>query len=564
MNLIEPVSKKRSTAQKTSDKARADDRTLGDQIISEESLGESQRFLSTLISNLPGYVYRCHEENGKWYTQFASDGIYDLTGYNPKDFLKDGKMSYGLIVHTDDQRVLSNVVKEAIRQKKPYQITYRIHTADGKLKWVWEQGRGIYSKNGHLVATEGFITDITEKKLAEEEILKKNAELSTLNLIGNSINKLAEPSEILLLIYNMVGRLFDNNNLYIAMYDEKREEISFPIYTVKGKRITIKKRSFRNGLTEFIIKSKKPLLVNSNIEKQFTKLGIEQIGEKSKSLASVPILLGDKVIGVITLQDYNKEFAFDESQLELLTTIASQAATALGNSNLFATLQQELEEKKEAEKRIKASLQEKELLLQEIHHRVKNNLQIMSSLLRLQSSHFKDLSIQQVFKESENRIKAMAIIHNKLYTSSNYDKVDFTDYVRTLAQNLFLSFGADTERIRTKIEFDSIFLNIDTAIPCGLIINELLSNSLKYAFPGKKKGSILITMNSNGENMVLSVKDDGVGFKKNVDINNSKTLGLKLVYLLSHQMDGQIETSSSSKGTEFKIKFKELVYKKRT
>jgi PAS domain S-box-containing protein len=549
---------------KVKEEANTTEESLGDQIMSEESPRESQRFLSTLISNLPGYVYRCHEENGKWYTQFASDGIFELTGYNPKDFLKDGKMSYWLVVHPDDQKALSNVVKEAIRQKKPYQITYRILTADGKLKWVWEQGRGIHSGDGHLVATEGFITDITEKKLAEEEILKKNAELSTLNRIGNAINKLAEPSEILLLIFNMIGRLFDNNNLYIAMYDEKKEEISFPIYTVKGKRITLKKRSFRNGLTEYVIRNKKPLLINSNIEKKFKKFDIDQIGEKSKSLASVPILLGEKVIGVITLQDYNKEYAFEESQLELLTTIASQAAIALGNSNLFATLQQELEEKKEAEKRIKASLQEKELLLQEIHHRVKNNLQIMSSLLRLQSSHFNDTSIKQIFKESENRIKAMAIIHNKLYTSSNYDKVDFTDYIRTLAQNLFLSYGTDSERINTNIELDNILLNIDTAIPCGLIINELLSNSLKYAFPGKKKGTILISMNSNGDNVTLTVKDDGIGFKKNVDINDSKTLGLKLVYLLSHQMDGQIETNSSSKGTEFRIKFKELVYKKRT
>src|SRR4030042_186462 len=106
-----------------------------DKLGANESLEESQRFLSTLISNLPGYVYRCHEENGKWYTQFASEGIYELTGYNSTDFLKDGSMAYGHLVHSDDQRILSNVVKEAIKSKKPYQITYRIKTSDGKLKW---------------------------------------------------------------------------------------------------------------------------------------------------------------------------------------------------------------------------------------------------------------------------------------------------------------------------------------------------------------------------------------------------------------------------------------------
>lgn len=535
-----------------------------DKIINDRSLRENQRFLTTLISNLPGYVYRCHEENGKWFTQFASDGIYELTGYNPKEFLRDGKMSYGLIVHPDDQRVLSNVVKEAIKQKKPYQITYRIQTAEGKEKWVWEQGRGIFNNEGHLIATEGFITDISEKKKAEEEILKKNAELSTLNKIGNSINKLAEPSEILAIIFSMVGRLFDNNNLYIALYDEKKQEISFPIYTVKGKYVNPENRKLRNGLTEFVIRTKKPLLINNDIEEAFRKLKIEQLGEKSKSIVSVPILLGNKVIGVITLQDYSKENAYEESQIELLTTISSQVAISLENSRLFATLQQELEEKKEAEKRIIASLHEKELLLQEIHHRVKNNLQIMSSLLRLQSSYFKNEKIQNILKESENRIRAMAIIHNKLYRSLNYDKVDFDDYVKTLTQNLYLSFGADASRIDLQINLNGTYLNIDTAIPCGLIINELISNSLKYAFPGDRSGKILVKMNSKGDDVELTVKDDGIGISKDIQLTNTDTLGLKLVQLLTMQMDGQVEIIRLSPGTEFKIKFKELVYKQRT
>ncbi len=529
----------------------------------DESLAESQRFLSTLISNLPGYVYRCHEENGQWYTQFASEGIFELTGYNSADFLRDGSMAYGHLVHPDDQRILSSVVKEAIKLKKPYQITYRIKTSDGRQKWVWEQGRGIYSEEGHLIATEGFITDISEKKLVEEEILKRNEELATLNSIGHSINKLAEPSEIIALIFSMIGRLFDNKNLYIALYNEKNNEISFPIYTVDGKHLELSPRTLANGLTEYILNKKQPLLIRSNIAKTFEKLGIRQIGQKSYSLLSVPMLTGGKVIGVITLQDYQKENAFDKSQLELLTTIASQAAIALENSHLFAELQNELEEKKGAEKRIKASLNEKELLLQEIHHRVKNNLQIMSSLLRLQSAHFKDQDVQSIFKESENRIKAMAIIHNKLYTNPEYDKVDFNDYIKTLTQNLFLSYGASPSTIKLEIDVNGIFLNIDTAIPCGLIINELISNSLKYAFPQSGNGKINIKMFFEKNDLMLIVKDDGIGIDNNLFSQKNETLGLKLVQLLASQMDGKVDVYSL-KGTEFKIRFKELHYKKRT
>jgi PAS domain S-box-containing protein len=529
----------------------------------DESLEESQRFLSTLISNLPGYVYRCHEENGKWYTQFASEGIYELTGYHAEDFLKDGSMSFGWLLHQDDQKNVSDIVKVAIRQKKPYQITYRIKTSAGNIKWVWEQGRGIYSESGHLVATEGFITDISEKKLVEEEILKKNEELATLNRIGHSINKLAEPSEIIALIFSMIGRLFDNKNLYVALYDEKNQEVSFPIYTVEGKQLDSAPRKLGNGLTEFVIKTKQPLLILKDMDEVFEELGIDLLGKKSYSILSVPILTGEKVIGVITLQDYKKEYAFDESQLELMTTIAAQAAIALENSHLFAALQQELKEKDEAEKRIKASLNEKELLLQEIHHRVKNNLQIMSSLLRLQSSHFKDQKVQSIFRESENRVKAMAIIHNKLYTNPEYDKVDFHDYIKTLIQNLFLSYGVSTESIKLEINVNGISLNIDTAIPCGLIINELISNSLKYAFPKKMTGKIEINMYFEGNDLILIVRDNGIGLKNDLEIQKSKTLGLKLVQLLASQMDGKV-VIQSVKGTEFTIKFKELHYKKRT
>lgn len=528
-----------------------------------ESLEESQRFLSTLISNLPGYVYRCHEENGKWYTQFASEGIYELTGYHSKDFLKDGGMSFGWLVHPEDRKDVSDIVTDALKQRVPYQITYRIKTSEGRHKWVWEQGRGIFDSSGHLVATEGFITDITEKKLVEQEILKRNEELATLNSIGHSINKLAKPSEIIALIFSVIGRLFDNKNLYIALYNEKEQKIYFPIYTVNGKHSEPAPRTLGNGLTEHIIRKKQPLLIRSNIEKSFEKLGIDLIGKKSFSLLSVPIITGGKVLGVITLQDYKNENAFDKSQLELLTTIASQAAIALENAHLFATLEKELDEKKETEKRIKASLNEKELLLQEIHHRVKNNLQIMSSLLRLQSAHFKDQNVQNIFKESENRIKAMAIIHNKLYANPEHDKVDFNDYMKTLIQNLFLSYGISKGTINLKITANDIFLNIDTAIPCGLVVNELVSNSLKYAFPGNRKGKITVNLYFDNEDLVLQVKDDGVGMDYKMLQNNHDTLGLKLVQLLASQLDGNVELDSSN-GTEFTIRFRELYYKKRT
>lgn len=530
----------------------------------EDALQDSQRFLRTLISNLPGYVYRCQTIDGIWCTQFASEGIYELTGYHAADFLKKGNRSYGTLVHHEDQSKVREEVIDALNGKRPYQITYRIKTASGKLKWVWEQGRGIYDDNGEIIATEGFITDITGKKIAEEEILKRNEELAALNLIGQSLSKLAKPSEILELIFNMTGHLFDNKNLYIALYDESTGQISFPVYAIEGKLSQRISRKLSNGLTEYVIATKKPLLIESNAEQVLKDLDINMMGKKSRSLLSVPMLLGDKIIGVITLQDYQNENSFNSTHAELLSTIASQAAVALENAHLYGALHNELQQKMEAEKKIKASLNEKEILLQEVHHRVKNNLQIMSSLLRLQSSYVKNKESIDLFRESENRIKSMAIIHNKLYSSKSYEKIDFEDYVRSLTENLCLSYGISKSNIRIKVEIRNIKFNIDTAIPCGLIINELVSNSLKYAFPDNRKGFIRVSLKADQKHQfTLTVEDNGTGLPEGFDFEKNNSLGMKLVHLLTSQLGGKLQFESNG-GTKYVIQFEELKYKART
>lgn len=529
---------------------------------SNKALHESQRFLNTLISNLPGYVYRVQKKGSDWTMQFVSDGVYEMTGYLPSEFLM-GNMYFQLLVLPEDLKKDIDIVNLALKSQKPYQITYRIITKEGKIKWVWEQGRGVYSEDGELVATEGFITDITEKKIVEEEILRRNEELATLNQIGKSLSKIASPSEILELIFNMIGKLFDNKNLYIALYNDVEKTISFPIYSVDGRRIKQNGRAFSNGLTEYILTSKIPLLIKNDLHGTFKRLGIHFMGKISKSLLSVPMILGNKIYGVITIQDYKQENSFSASEADLLMTVASQTAIALENARLFSAVQLELDKKNRAEKRLKSSLREKELLLKEVHHRVKNNLQIMSSLLRLQSSTLNNAPTQKVFLESENRIKAMAIVHNKLYDSNSYDRIDFADYVKTLITNLFISLGVRTNIISYELKMPDTLLNIDTAIPLGLIINELISNSCKYAFPDNRKGIISIILEKDGLDYTLTVKDDGIGMDDKIDPVAKGTLGMTLVKLLSAQIDGKVESNFTG-GTSHKIRFKELKYKKRT
>ncbi len=211
-----------------------------------------------------------------------------------------------------------------------------------------------------------------------------------------------------------------------------------------------------------------------------------------------------------------------------------------------------------AEAALRASLRDKEVLLQEVHHRVKNNLQIICSLLDLQAQNITDQKTLEVFQESYNRVKSMALIHEKLYQSTSLETIDFSEYVETLAYYLLQSYNVNSEIITIKVTVEPICLNLDTAIPCGLIINELISNSLKYAFPQGTGGLIEIKFKSeNAQRFILKVKDNGIGFPQDFNLQKIPTLGLKLVKMLTQQLDGDIELDQSN-GTEFKMKFSEL------
>jgi PAS domain S-box-containing protein len=209
--------------------------------------------------------------------------------------------------------------------------------------------------------------------------------------------------------------------------------------------------------------------------------------------------------------------------------------------------------RKQAEERIKASLKEKEVLLKEIHHRVKNNLQIISSLLNLQSGYIQDERAGEMFKESRNRVKSMALIHEKLYQSKDLARIDFADYIRHLTAHLLRSYSVHSPSVNLKVNVDEILLDIDTAIPCGLIINELVSNALKHAFPAGASGEIRIDFHKdrNGK-LVLVVGDNGAGLPPEFDFRHTESLGLQLVGTLTDQLEGTLDLDRSQ-GTTFTI-----------
>ena len=210
-----------------------------------------------------------------------------------------------------------------------------------------------------------------------------------------------------------------------------------------------------------------------------------------------------------------------------------------------------------AESAVRASLNEKEILLKEIHHRVKNNLQVISGLLNLQAHHITDEKGKDIFKDSQNRVITMALIHEELYQTRDLARVDFSKYIDVLARNLLGSYGVKEDQVRLETDVESVDLVVDTAIPCGLILNELISNSLKHAFPDGRKGTIRISFKTIGDDFYeITVADDGDGPPEGTNVLESSSLGLQLVTMLIEQLNGELQVETVG-GFTFRFSFKE-------
>ena len=479
-------------------------------------LRESEQRLTDIIDFLPDATFAI-DHAGKviaW-----NKAVEMMTDTRKEDMIGKGDFIYAIPLYGERRPILIDLIKEENSKfVSKYEYVHKQGNAlyaevflpsvyGGRGAYVWTTASPLLNQKGEQYGAIESVRDITERKKGEISLRKSE----------ERFRAVAESAIDAIVTTDANGKIIFFNKSLTNIFGYSKEELN-------GKPLTILmptrfKKGYLNKLQTFNQSGKHRL-----IGKTVTTIGLKK----------------DKT-----------EFPFEMS----LSAWKSEGKI------YFTSIIRDLSERQKANEKIKKSLEEKELLMQEIHHRVKNNMQIISSLLNLQTQYV-DGEAVNVLKESQNRVKAMAMIHEKLYQSSDLSTINIADYIQSMIRDLFYFYDIKKEVITYNMDISDIRFNIETAVPCGLIISEIVSNSLKYAFPDGNKGQLSVSLKSNNDKYELIISDDGVGIPDELDYKNTESLGLQLVNNLVNQLDGEI-TLERSHGTKFKIIFKELEYKER-
>ena len=567
----------------------------------------------SLTESLKTAVYTFNPE-GKF--TYVNPAMLEITGYTEKELFNKNFFD---IVHPHFKDM---VMKTGFSRLKGEDVIsnyeFKIITKKGEERWV--EVSNVRTVISGMISILGTASDITGRKITEEKIIKSESQFRALfssmddlivvldrkgkylEIAPTNPNLLYKPEE------EMIGKTLhevfhEEKATYFLNKIEESLNSQVPISVEYTLDIKNKKYWFEGRISPMI--EDKVLLVVRDIT--VSKLSLKKLVESEEKYRN----LVESIAEGLVIVDENENFLFSNkaaldiygyTEDEILTmnvkdlvseksfkTIQKETAkrmngksskyeiniirknkdkrlTSITASPLFKDgkfigsfeLFIDITDIRKAEEELRASLREKEVMLQEIYHRVKNNMQIISSMLKLQSVHVTDENALNLFKNCQNRVRSMSLVHEKLYRSKDLSRTNFGDYINSLMRNLFISYGVSEKRIRYNIEAKDIFLNISTAIPCGLIINELITNSIKFAFPDDKKGHIIIKLSKDKKDkFTLIIRNDGIDFPEEIDLENPSSFGMQLVNILTQQLHAESDIVRKG-GTTFKFIFNEL------
>ncbi|MBN2284028.1 MAG: PAS domain S-box protein [Deltaproteobacteria bacterium] len=432
--------------------------------------------------------------------------VEKILGYKPEDFIDKSASELRHVLSPDSLVQAEFSINMLLNGESVPPGVYELVTKDGTRKFC-EVSSSSLTRDGEIIGLVSVARDITKRRQAEEFLRESN----------ERFRALFERSLECVYIHDLRGNFIDVNQPTSNMTGYSRDEML--------------RLNFAS-------------LVDS-----------EQLKTASRTLKS--IVQNGAQSGVVEFRITRKDGGY--------RYVETSGSLVYRDGKPYAVLGvgRDITEQKQAEEMIIQSLREKESLLQEVHHRVKNNMQIISSMLSLQSDTAPQEEVASILRDSEGRVRSMALIHEKLYLSPDLSSINFAEYVESLVSHLFVAHNVYSDIISFVPQVEDIPLAIETAIPCGLIVNELVTNTLKYAFPQGRKGEVIVALHRNSDQtLTLSVSDTGIGLPEDIDPRSTGTFGMQLVSILTDQLSGTLEIERTE-GTTFRITFSELQYKKR-
>ncbi|GEM_PF-1191690 len=482
---------------------------------------------------------------------WVSPSVINVLGYTPEEAIR--LKIYDLLTHESLEEAMSLFAEEVDREGdgnadpcRSTTIVLEAYHRDGSRHWIETTVKAIRDEEERITGIIGASRDICWRKEADQKLKRDVAVSEAVAELSKSLIAERSIDEVSQIVLDFAKRLTESEFGFAGYLDPQTGYLTCSTMTrdiwercnIQDKSIFFEKHG---GLWGWVHEKREPLLSNSPGTDP-RSAGIPEGHLPVRRFLSAPAVFGDALLGQIALANAKRDYNPDD--LHLVEQFAMLYALSVKRARDEAQLLK--------------TIREKETLLKEVHHRVKNNLQIVLSLLQMQETRYGDADVISALQAPRDRIRVMALVHERLYGSKDLARIDLAGYVNVLARQLYQTYVRNPNSIALSLETQSVCLNINQAIPCGLIINELITNAFKHAFPetGGEKGMVNISLRLLGNKLVeITVADNGVGISEEVDVNSSTSLGMKLVSLLTtHQLMGELDVRRE-RGTSITVRF---------